>query len=112
MSFAKPFFAVALGALLWPVACSNQGEGQRCDWRNGNDDCESGLECIRVSQLSGATASVGDAALCCPHDPLAAKVDACLRVGQLIGADAGSDGAAGAEASTGGSSSTDAGKGG
>lgn len=119
MSFAKAFPVVALAALLWPVACGTQSEGQRCDWRNGNDDCASGLECKRVSELSGPKTSVGDAALCCPRDTTAATVDICRGIGQLpsidagadgsVGPDASKDGAVGSDAGTGGSSSADAG---
>lgn len=106
MSLVKPLLVLALGALLWPVGCSSQAEGQRCDTTNGNDDCESGLECIRVSELKGAKTSEG--ALCCPHDPLAATVEACLRVGVLPPSDGGTGGTPG-DGSTGGTPGTDAG---
>lgn len=43
------------------VACSNQGEGERCSRNAGNDgkdDCEPGLSCQLVNNLE----------LCCPYD--------------------------------------------
>lgn len=41
-------------ATLW--ACSNMGEGERCETANGNDDCQSGLVCRLTSGVQ----------LCCP----------------------------------------------
>ncbi len=46
-------------------ACSNQGEGDRCDTQNGNDDCQDGLIC-----KSGIN-------VCCPQDPAQATVLQC-----------------------------------
>jgi hypothetical protein len=46
--------------LLLPFACSSQSEGQRCNVDNGNDDCESGLECKSSRELGG------NADICCP----------------------------------------------
>ncbi len=64
---ARVFIVACLSALISAVACSNQGEGERCDTRNGNDDCESGLYCTPLSQLAGDNAAKGEgAALCCP----------------------------------------------
>jgi hypothetical protein len=55
-------FALVLGALLAPMACADQGEGQRCDPLNGNNDCASGLVCVKADKL--ALVEVG--AICCP----------------------------------------------
>jgi hypothetical protein len=52
-----------LGAGLLAVACSNNGEGERCELNSsnsGNDDCQDGLVC---TQVPGARS-----ALCCPAD--------------------------------------------
>lgn len=44
------------------VACADQGEGDRCDPLNGNNDCASGLICVRAEKL----ALVETGAVCCP----------------------------------------------
>ncbi len=49
-------------------ACSNGGEGDRCDVNadnGGNDDCQNGLVCVPAAQLSGTGQQ---SALCCPGD--------------------------------------------
>lgn len=57
-------FAVLLSAAFAASvigACSNQGEGQICDHRagnNGNDDCQNGLVCVAVNGINGYR--------CCP----------------------------------------------
>lgn len=55
-------FGLIVGALLVPVACADQEEGQRCDPLNGNNDCASGLVCVKAEKL--ALLEVG--AICCP----------------------------------------------
>ena len=51
------------GAVL--IACSNQGEGERCD-RNGdnagNDECRDGLRCTAAGELNGSPQTDR----CCP----------------------------------------------
>lgn len=42
------------------VACSGQGEGERCEHKNGNDDCQEGLVCKSSKDLGG------NADICCP----------------------------------------------
>lgn len=46
-------------------ACSNQGEGERCEILNGNDDCntEEGLICFPMTQLRNTNSD-----RCCPAD--------------------------------------------
>lgn len=46
------------------AACSNQGEGERCEFENGNDDCKTdeGLVCYQANQLNA------DSDRCCPAD--------------------------------------------
>jgi hypothetical protein len=56
------------------VACSNQGEGEYCDLSNGNNDCQSGLECIPAPGLSGDLTSRNR---CCPIPPAQATTSAC-----------------------------------
>jgi hypothetical protein len=55
-------FGLAVAALLGPAACADQEEGQRCDPLNGNNDCASGLVCVKAEKL--ALLEVG--AICCP----------------------------------------------
>jgi hypothetical protein len=60
---------VTLG-LMGAVACSNQGEGERCDPNNDNEDCASGLTCQKIEGQSSP--------LCCPPAPQPASVSACI----------------------------------
>lgn len=49
MTFARRFAFAPLA--VWAVlSCSNQGEGERCDTKSGNADCETGLICTDVGQ--------------------------------------------------------------
>jgi hypothetical protein len=57
-------------------ACSNQGEGERCDLQadnNGNDDCNSGLVCTAKAVL-GLNPKTD---LCCPQDRTQATTPQC-----------------------------------
>ena len=57
---------VIVGAFIAIVAaCSNQGEGERCEVFNGNDDCKTGedLVCTPFAQLRNT-----DSDRCCPVD--------------------------------------------
>ena len=61
----------ALVAGLVVAACSDEGEGQPCDPRagnNGNDDCQSGLICKQQA---------GGSPRCCPSDPSQATTSEC-----------------------------------
>jgi len=51
--------------ILSASACSNQGEGERCDVLNGDDDCrtEDGLRCYRAADLNNSNSD-----RCCPID--------------------------------------------
>jgi hypothetical protein len=73
-------FALAIAGMLSGavavVACSNQGEGDRCDSAGtgtppGTDDCKDGLVCTPKAELSG------NADLCCPADRTKATTAAC-----------------------------------
>jgi len=46
-------FGLASAVVVLAVpACSQQGEGERCDYaKNGNEDCESGLTCVLKDSL-------------------------------------------------------------
>ena len=56
-------FVSAIAALTVP-GCSQQGEGERCDSaKNGDQDCDSGLTCVRKGELlEGITDR------CCPAE--------------------------------------------
>jgi hypothetical protein len=51
-SFAAFTLASALTTALFMPACSQQGEGERCDSINGDTDCDDGLKCVRASDLA------------------------------------------------------------
>lgn len=59
---------------LW--ACSEQGEGERCEGSASNpsdsEDCASGLVCKRSSELNNS-----DTPRCCPPDAAAASTNVC-----------------------------------
>jgi hypothetical protein len=70
---AATVFAFAVGTLA-VAACSNQGEGERCDQNasnGGNDDCQDGLQCTSHSIL-GTNSDI-----CCPPDRTQATTAAC-----------------------------------
>lgn len=48
--------AVALAGFVMLLACSRQGEGDRCSTENDDNDCESGLICIDWRDLRGGEA--------------------------------------------------------
>jgi hypothetical protein len=64
-------FALAIGSLLVLGACSDQQEGDRCDTRNGNSDCEAPLECHEVPGRG--------VQLCCPPSGTTPQVPECTR---------------------------------
>lgn len=55
-------------------ACSNNGEGERCQADNGNEDCADGLTCIPRGQL---VVPYNSADRCCPFDRATATTQAC-----------------------------------
>jgi hypothetical protein len=57
-------------------ACSEQGEGERCDTNNAQLDCATGLICRSREQLNIEDEGRG-VALCCPPDGVPPTVDAC-----------------------------------
>jgi len=58
---------VVLGA----AACGNSGEGEGCDPRQGNADCEEGFVCTPAHQVKAAEP------VCCPRPPESASVASC-----------------------------------
>lgn len=95
------FGFVAFGLL---VACSRQGEGERCSKRNDNNDCEAGLECVEA----GGLRSQDGVDRCCPREGRPVSDGRCTR---LIGGDNGDgEGGEGGEGPTNSASSTTAGK--
>ncbi|MCL2777131.1 MAG: hypothetical protein FWD73_03935 [Polyangiaceae bacterium] len=67
------------------AACSNGGEGARCETANGNSDCQSGLVCLPGKQ---AAPSWNNADWCCPSDRSTATAAPCVQgQGTVIGAD-------------------------
>ena len=51
--------------LVLATGCGEQAEGDRCDTRNGNTDCESGLTCTPLERLGQGR----EGAICCPPPP-------------------------------------------
>ena len=69
------------GAAAFIPACSDSGEGGRCDKLDdnaGNDDCQAGLSCVAGQSLPGHPP--GD--ICCPTD-LTYTDPICARVGGI-----------------------------
>jgi hypothetical protein len=66
------------------VACTNSREGQRCDVKNGNDDCVEGLKCVRAGELNNVTSD-----RCCPVDTTLATDPACVVAQASVSGDAG-----------------------
>jgi hypothetical protein len=63
-------------AFLFPIGCSGQGEGERCDIHadnNGKDDCAGDLLCTPGGQLNGSN----NTDRCCPSDRTTATTIVC-----------------------------------
>jgi len=75
--------ASMLGGFVTLAACSNQGEGDRCQAENGNDDCQTGLVCLAATQKSfnGGVGLVNppynNSDRCCPYERATATHPAC-----------------------------------
>ena len=75
---------ILMGAI---AACSNGGEGARCEMANGNSDCQSGLVCMPGKQ---AAPGWTQADWCCPPSSARSTATAAPCVqgqGTVIGAD-------------------------
>jgi hypothetical protein len=60
------------------AACSNQGEGERCEILNGNDDCKDGLICTSENLLRNANSD-----RCCPSDRSKATHPICKTASEI-----------------------------
>lgn len=72
-----------VGAFVALTACSNYGEGDRCEVGNGNDDCQDGLQCTPAARL--AVTSSSDR--CCPVDRSKATTRVCEVPTNPVGTD-------------------------
>jgi hypothetical protein len=103
-------FVVAV-ALAAASACSNQGQGERCDKNNNDADCSAGLVCTSASLLAPGL-PVGSA-ICCPVAGQPVTVDACRSQSSFNtggGTDAGPEAAAPDATTDSGARKSDAGK--
>ncbi len=66
------------------AACSNQGEGERCQVANNSDDCQDGLICIEARNLPQG---YNNADRCCPPDRTKATHPACAALQSQIAGD-------------------------
>jgi len=80
-AFAFCLFAGGLAAI---GACSNQGEGERCESLNGDEDCKTdeGLVCYPAALLTNTTSD-----RCCPRDRATATHPVCKIPVEIIGTD-------------------------
>ncbi len=75
--------ATMLGVFAALAACSNQGEGDRCQAENGNEDCTSPLVCLAATQknFNGGVGLVNppfnNSDRCCPAERGTATHPAC-----------------------------------
>lgn len=74
----------AIGAWIALSACSNNGEGERCQFANGSDDCQDGLACLQSSQVNP---SYNNSDRCCPPDRAKATHPACTLLQNPVGGD-------------------------
>jgi hypothetical protein len=77
--------AAALLGAGWLVlsACSNQGEGERCELLNNSDDCQDGLVCTDTNALPEGFKT---SPLCCPPERARATTEACREpAGSAVG---------------------------
>lgn len=70
--------SVLLTSIAVGTACSNQGEGERCESLNGNDDCASGLICWEAIKIFQTVDR------CCPSDLTKATAAECKAGGQNV----------------------------
>ncbi|MBX3187379.1 MAG: hypothetical protein KF819_10210 [Labilithrix sp.] len=83
---------VAVGGFVWLTACSNYGEGERCEFFNGNEDCENGLQCLPKAQVNRG---YDNSDRCCPPNRANATHPACTILQAPIGTDSGPPGETG-----------------
>jgi hypothetical protein len=79
-----------LGGFVTLAACSDQGEGERCQAENGNDDCTAPLVCLAGGQkpFNGGVGFVNapfqNSDRCCPFDRSTATHPACVLLSTSI----------------------------
>ena len=76
--------SLTLGGWLVLTACSNNGEGERCQVNNNDDDCEQGLICLASSQVNP---SYNSSDRCCPIDRTTASHPACTLLRNPVAGD-------------------------
>lgn len=94
---AGTFLLLAL-SLNVALACTRQGEGERCISGNNESDCEGSLVCVQADELQ-----IRETDRCCPPEGESISDERCLRRGSSPGTtsgggpapDAGSEGGAG-----------------
>src|SRR5262245_42234541 len=61
------------------IACSNMNEGERCEFDNGNEDCEPPLICLPATNRGGGSVNppFNTSDRCCPQDRRTATHPAC-----------------------------------
>jgi hypothetical protein len=108
--FGLLFLAFAVAPM---GACSNQGEGQRCDKNSGDSDCAAGLICTTIQTSTtqttidgGSTTATLPAAVCCPER--SATTDICRAVGSAFDAGPPTPDNSGGQSSSGGAGGVDA----
>ena len=77
--------SLTFGGWLVLSACSNNGEGERCQVNNNDDDCEQGLVCLAASQVNP---NYNSSDRCCPLDRSTATHPACTLLRNPVGGDA------------------------
>jgi hypothetical protein len=75
---------LTIGGWLVLSACSNNGEGERCQFNNNNDDCQDGLLCLASSQVNP---SYNNSDRCCPADRTKATHPACTLLQNPVAGD-------------------------
>ena len=80
----KNAFVLAFSCLLGlAAACSNQGEGDRC---NSDDDCSTNLSCVTSTVLAS---NAGNNKVCCPAGNSATSASDLCRTGGTLTPDSG-----------------------
>jgi hypothetical protein len=74
-----------LGGVVILTACSNYGEGDRCEVLNGHEDCENPLVCTPKAQLN---VPYNSSDRCCPENRATATHPACRVLENVVGGDA------------------------
>ncbi len=93
--FVGVVMASLLGVFAALAACSNQGEGDRCQAENGNDDCQDGLMCLAATQKPFGSGSglvnppFNNSDRCCPPNRNTATHPACVVLSPSVAGEGG-----------------------